>query len=120
MRERERERARLAGQDSLSQNGSNIDFNLGFSLSILCGLQGLEGEEKISAKLKNILFDFISCVKNILVAKDEIYTRRNNNKTTTTTCVSRGGPRKWKSSNDDYSLAPEVKETRNNMLWEKV
>ena len=28
-----------------------------------------------------------------------------------------GGPRKWKSSNDDHSLAPEVKETRNSMLW---
>ena len=36
---------------------------------------------------------------------------------TTITCVARGGPRKWKSSNDD--LAPEVKDTHNNMLWEK-
>ena len=30
-----------------------------------------------------------------------------------------GDPRKWKSSNDDHSLAPEVKETHNNMLWEQ-
>ena len=58
-------------------------------------------------------------MKNTLVAKDQIYTQGNNHKTITTTCVSRGGPRKWKSSNDDHSLAPEVKETHTNMLWEQ-
>ena len=57
-----RERESRPAQLSL-KNGSDSYFYLGFSLSILCGLQGL-GEEKISAKLKTFTFSFfvIFCV----------------------------------------------------------
>ena len=87
-------------------------------------LAGLGGEEKIiySFLVLGVSFLVLGVGFSVLGVSFSVLGVSFSGRGTTTktiTCVSRRGPRKWKSSNDDHLLAPEVKETHNNMLWEK-